>query len=140
VICKKASGNRGLFRVVDPMELMMMRTVLIALCGAALASCASVAAAPLEPAAAKAEAIYAVSAGKDAVRFRVSSTGCTKKPDFVIVRNKGAVLLKRVTLDRCQSFVQGSVWLEFSYGELGVAARSDFQLANPLAAWTGPGE
>jgi len=45
----------------------------------------------------------------------------------------------RTKPDPCQSFAQGSTWLEFSYQDLGVA-KAEFRLGNPVTPWTGPGD
>ena len=88
------------------------------------------------------EAVYAIQADRNGVRVRVSSNGCTRKPDFQVQTqrsNPARITLIRRTPDRCNSFAQGSAWLTYSYGELGINARNEFVLANPLTAWTGPG-
>ena len=113
----------------------MHRRIVLPLIAAILAGCATTA--PAQPR--RTEAVYAAVAGKEALRVRFSSNGCTKKEDFAIVRRGGAVTFRRVTPDMCKSFAIGSVWIEFSYAELGVG-RGDFTLGNPLTRWNGPGD
>lgn len=113
------------------MRLAILATAIL------ISGCANMAATPLQ---ATPEAVYAVIAGKEGLRVRVSSNGCTTKAHFEIVRLQRQVLLRRVTPDDCRSFAMGSQWLDFSYAELGVGEHGEFSLANPLTRWTGPGE
>jgi hypothetical protein len=88
------------------------------------------------------EDLYAIQANRTGVRIRVSSNGCTKKTDFraqVARSNPARLTFVRRTPDRCRSFAMGSVWLDFSYQELGLRVRDEFVVTNPLIAWTGPG-
>ncbi len=112
-----------------------------------LASLAAAGPAPARPAPRtppRAEAVYAIEAGKALVRIRVSSNGCTHKEDFSLrTVSKGRprqFALMRMAPDRCKSFAVGSTWLEFGYDELGLARGEAFTLTNPLTAWNGPGE
>ncbi len=130
----------------------MRQKLILALLGVELVgACASGAAAQPKlggmvelPARDKLEAVYAVQAGKQTVRVRVSSNGCTKKDDFLArLAESGpppVILLIRRKPDQCRSFAMGSAWLDFSYAELGVERARSFSLANPLTAWTGPGD
>jgi hypothetical protein len=113
-----------------------MRLILVML-AAAIGGCAAAPADSARPP--QPEAVYAAIAGKDALRVRVSSNGCTEKQHFRTERRGGEIALRRVTPDHCKSFASGSVWLEFSYAELGVG-REPFRLGNPLTPWMGPGE
>lgn len=89
------------------------------------------------------EAIYAVEAGRDNVRVRVSSNGCTRRQDFQArssgSRNNPSIAFIRVRPDNCRALAPGGVWLSFSYRELGIARGDAFTLVNPLTPWIGPG-
>ena len=88
------------------------------------------------------EALYAASAGREALTIRVGSNGCTTKADFAFyVERKGeAVTLAfgRKRLDSCKAFAMGHTDLSFSYAELGVPSRTPLFILNPFVPWTGP--
>jgi hypothetical protein len=89
------------------------------------------------------ESLYFAKAGREALTISVASNGCTAKADFAFyVERKGqAVTLAfgRKRIDSCKSFAMGKTELTFSWAELGVPARTQVFLLNPLTAWTGPG-
>lgn len=111
-----------------------MKPVLF-LAALAMAGCATAGSAPAQSSGP--EAIYAAVAGKESLRLRVSSNGCTEKGHFRLDRRGADLTLVRVTPDMCKSFAIGSAWIEFSYDETGAAP---FVLRNPLASWRGPGD
>ena len=118
---------------------------LFLLAALALAGCATAPKPIVEPVAAMAELepLYAASAGREALRIRVSSNGCTAKEDFVfyVERKAGSVSLAfgRKRPDSCKSFAIGSKELAFTWAELGLEPRAPVMLLNPLTAWAGPG-
>jgi len=97
---------------------------------------------------ARPEPVYAVSAGKGGMRFRVSSNGCTTKehikpvvwPSVHGMPPKEEIFVFRVRPDTCQSFAMGSAWVEFSYAEMGVRQPTLVTLGSRLTPWMGPGE
>ena len=94
------------------------------------------------PVATRGDRVYAVEARRNTLRVRVSSNGCTKKADFRVQVTRfqpARITFVRRTPDRCRSFAMGSIWLEFTYQDLGISGRDDFVVTNPLTAWTGPG-
>ena len=125
----------------------MHRRHFVVLAGLALlGGCATAAppiVAPAGSSLAELEPLSSDSAGRDALTFRVSSNGCTKKEDFAFfVERKGeAVTLAfgRRKLDPCRSFAMGHADLVFTYAELGVAERTPLFVLNPFYPWTGPG-
>ena len=122
-----------------------MNRRLFVLASFALAGCATLPAQRPKPSPpyAELEPVYAAKAGRDGLTLRVSSNGCTGKPDFAFyVERKGEAVqlaFARKRLDPCRSFAQGSTELSFSWVELGLAPRTPVFLLNPLLAWTGPG-
>lgn len=95
------------------------------------------------------ETLYAVTATRDAIRFRTTSNGCTTKANFYPVvlpalpgslTGSKSILLYRTKVDTCQSFAMASAWVEYSYAELGLSATGRVSVDNSLTAWTGPGE
>jgi hypothetical protein len=89
------------------------------------------------------ESLYRADAGREALTISVASNGCTAKADFAfyVERKGGAVTLAfgRKRIDSCKSFAMGKTDLTFTWAELGVPARTQVFLLNPLTAWTGPG-
>jgi len=89
------------------------------------------------------ESLYRADAGREAITISVASNGCTAKADFAfyVERKSGAVTLAfgRKRIDSCKSFAMGKTDLTFTWAELGVPARAQVFLLNPLTAWTGPG-
>lgn len=89
------------------------------------------------------EPLYRADAGREAITISVASNGCTAKADFAFfVERKGEALtlaFGRKRIDTCRSFAMGRTDLSFTWAELGVPARSQVFLLNPLTAWTGPG-
>lgn len=89
------------------------------------------------------EPVYRADAGREALVISVASNGCTTKADFAFhVETRGpatTVAFARKRLDTCQSFAMGRTELTFTWAELGVPARTQVFLLNPLTAWTGPG-
>lgn len=89
------------------------------------------------------EPLYRAEAGREAITISVASNGCTAKGDFAFyVERKGpAVTLAfgRKRIDSCKSFAMGKTDIAFTWTELGVPARAEVFLLNPLTAWTGPG-
>lgn len=89
------------------------------------------------------EPVYRADAGRDAIVISVASNGCTAKADFAFhVETRGpatTLAFARKRLDTCQSFAMGRTDLSFTWAELGVPARAQVFLLNPLSAWTGPG-
>ena len=61
-------------------------------------------------------------------------------PRTVGSRGESELLVFRVLPDTCQSLVMGSVWLEFSYAELGITRSDSFTVGTSMKPWTGPGE
>jgi hypothetical protein len=122
-----------------------MNRRLFVLASFALAGCATLPAPQPKPSPpyAELEPVYAAKAGREGLTLRVSSNGCTGKPDFAFyVERKGEAVqlaFARKRLDPCRSFAQGSTELSFSWVELGLAPRTPVFLLNPLLAWTGPG-
>jgi hypothetical protein len=113
----------------------------------ALGGCATMAppvVAPAPRALAELEPLYSALAGREALKIRVSSNGCTAKADFAFyVERRGetaTLAFGRKRVDPCKSFAQGQTELSFTWEELGLAPRSPVVLLNPLTAWTGPGE
>ena len=109
----------------------------------ALAGCATVAPPPAPGALGELEPLYSAQAGREALKIRVASNGCTAKADFAfyVERRGEAVTLAfgRKRVDPCKSFVMGQTELSFTWEELGLAPRAPVFLLNPLVAWTGPG-
>jgi hypothetical protein len=89
------------------------------------------------------EPLYRADAGREAITISVASSGCTAKADFAFyVERKGETVtlaFGRKRIDTCKSFAMGKTDLSFTWAELGVPARSQVFLLNPLTAWTGPG-
>ena len=138
-----------------------MKAALIAFCACLLAACSTGPNRPMLqdsvvvelsdlglPRSARPEPVYAVSAGKDAVRFRVSSNGCTTKdhikpviwPTLPGAPPMEEIFVFRIRPDTCQSFAMGSAWVEFSYAELGIKDTTKVTLGSRLTPWTGPGD
>ena len=112
----------------------------------ALGGCATMpppAVVPPTRALAELEPLYSALAGREALKIRVSSNGCTAKADFAfyVERRGEAVTLAfgRKRLDPCKSFAMGHTDLTFSYAELGIGPRTPLFLLNPFYPWTGPG-
>ena len=112
----------------------------------ALSGCASGGvrvAAPPSSGLSELEPLYGADAGRDAITISVASSGCTAKADFAFyVERKGEVVtlaFGRKRIDTCKSFAMGKTELAFTWAELGVPARSQVFLLNPLTASTGPG-
>ena len=124
-----------------------MNRRLFVLASLALGGCATVGAPPaVLPARgplAELEPLYSAVGGKEALTIRVSSNGCTGKPDFAfyVERRSGAVTLAfaRKRVDMCRSFAMGQQEIAFSWAELGIDPRTPVFLLNPLTTWTGPG-
>lgn len=123
---------------------MNRRTFLLA--ALALSGCASGGVRVIAPAGsglAELEPLYRADAGRDALTISVASNGCTQKTDFAfhVERQADAVTVAfgRKRLDTCKSFAMGKTELSFTWAELGVPARAQVFLLNPLTAWTGPG-
>jgi hypothetical protein len=99
--------------------------------------------APSASPSAELEPLYGATAGREALTISVASNGCTKKEDFAFfVERRGETVtlaFGRKRLDPCRSFVAARAELVFTYAELGLAANAPVFLANPFAAWTGPG-
>ena len=89
------------------------------------------------------EPLYRADAGRETLTISVASNGCTAKADFAFyLERKGEALtlaFGRRRLDTCKSFAMGRTDLSFTWAELGVPARSQVFLLNPLVGWTGPG-
>jgi hypothetical protein len=140
-----------------------MKSALVMLCACLLAACTyddnnrptpqdSVVVSDLAdlglPRNARPETVYAVSAGKDGMKFRVPSNGCTTKdyikpvvwPTLPGAPPMNEIFVFRIKPDTCQSFVMGSAWVEFSYAEMGVNDTNMIALGTRLTPWTGPGE
>lgn len=108
----------------------------------ALGGCATMAP-PAPRALAELEPLYSALAGREALKIRVSSNGCTAKADFAFyVERRGETVtlaFGRKRVDPCKSFAQGQTELSFTWEELGLPPRAPVVLLNPLTAWTGPG-
>jgi hypothetical protein len=116
------------------------------LAAVALSGCASAGvrlSAPAGSGLSELEPLYRAEAGREAITISVASNGCTAKADFAfyVERNGPAVTLAfgRKRIDTCKSFAMGRTDIAFTWAELGVPARSEVFLLNPLTAWTGPG-
>jgi hypothetical protein len=122
---------------------MHRRTFLMA--ALALAGCASagVRVSPAPRPLAELEPVYRADAGREALVISVASSGCTQKADFTFhLETRGpatTLAFARKRLDTCKSFAMGRTELTFTWAELGVPARTQVFLLNPLTAWTGPG-
>ncbi len=118
---------------------MDRRRLILAFAACALAGCATPGPAVVAPGAgpAELEAIYAVTATREALTVRVSSNGCTKREDFAffVERKAGAttVAFARKRLDPCRSFAAGHADLVFTLQELGVAPNLPVFVMNPFA-------
>ncbi|HEY0651253.1 hypothetical protein [Phenylobacterium sp.] len=124
-----------------------MNRRMFVLAALALSGCASGGVRVIAPAGsglAELEPLYRADAGRQALVITVSSNGCTQKADFAfhVERKAETVTLAfgRKRIDTCKSFAMGKTELTFSWAELGVPARAQVFLLNPLTAWTGPGE
>jgi len=113
----------------------------LALCGCATTPPPVVA--PADASLAELEPLYRAEAGREALTISVASNGCTAKADFAfyVERREDAITLAfgRKRIDSCKSFAMGRTELTFTWAELGVPARTQVFLLNPLMAWTGPG-
>jgi hypothetical protein len=122
-----------------------MRRRVFLLAVLALAGCASAPAPGVAPGTplGELEPVYRAEAGREALTISVASNGCTAKADFAfsLERRGGelALAFARKRVDPCRSFAIGRTDLVFTWAELGVPARAQVFLLNPLAAWTGPG-
>jgi len=111
----------------------------------ALSGCASggVRVSPASRPLAELEPVYKADAGRETLVISVASSGCTQKADFtfhVDTRGQATTLaFARKRIDTCKSFAMGKTELTFTWAELGVPARTQVFLLNPLTAWTGPG-
>ena len=112
----------------------------------ALGGCATVARAPLVASGQRTlgelEPLYAVQAGREGLRIRVASSGCTAKADFAFYaerRGDGAALaFARKHVDVCKSPLKNQTELVFTWDELGVAPNAPIFLLNPISPWIGP--
>lgn len=89
------------------------------------------------------EPVYTVSADDRVLAIRVASNGCTTKEDFAVYVEKTPagprVAFGRKRPDSCRSLLRGRVELTFTWEELGLDGKAGVFLANPVAAWMGPG-
>ncbi|HEY0436242.1 MAG TPA: hypothetical protein VGC92_06360 [Phenylobacterium sp.] len=122
-----------------------MNRRLFLLASLALGGCATVAPQPAgpPPPLAELEPLFSAVAGREALTIRVSSNGCTAKPDFAfyLERRGGTASLAfaRKRVDTCKSFAMGQTEIAFTWAELGLDPKAPVFILNPVTAWTGPG-
>jgi hypothetical protein len=89
------------------------------------------------PGPAELEAIYGVTATREALTLRVASNGCTAKPDFAffVERKDGVttVAFARKRLDTCRTIRAGHADLVFTLQEMGIAPDTPVFVLNPLS-------
>ncbi len=118
---------------------------LFLLASLALGGCATMAPPAVGPPTplAELEPLYSAVAGREALTIRVSSNGCTAKPDFAfyVERRGGGVTIAfaRKRVDSCKSFAMGQAEIAFTWAELDLDPKTPVFLLNPVTAWTGPG-
>ncbi|HEY2751222.1 hypothetical protein [Phenylobacterium sp.] len=104
--------------------------------------------APVAPARAplgELEPLYSAVAGPAGLTIRVASNGCATAPDFgfYVERRPAGVTIAfaRRRLTPCRSAATSIAQQEvaFSWGELGIDARTPVFVLNPLVAGAGPG-
>jgi hypothetical protein len=83
------------------------------------------------------EPIHALIAGVSGLTVRVSSNGCTAKPDFAAYVERGAgqttIAFGRKQADRCKPKHQAAhADLLFSYAELGISVDTPLTVLNPI--------
>ncbi|MBC7668014.1 MAG: hypothetical protein H7236_06045 [Gemmatimonadaceae bacterium] len=81
------------------------------------------------------EALEAITATRDGLVLRVTSSGCTRKEDFTFYLDHAAlpptVAFARKRVDGCHEAAE-AVELRFSYEELGVVGRGRLAVLNPV--------
>jgi hypothetical protein len=91
------------------------------------------------------EPLYSAVAGPAGLTIRVASNGCATAPDFgfYVERRPAGVTIAfaRRRLTPCRSAATSIAQQEvaFSWGELGIDARTPVFVLNPLVAGAGPG-
>lgn len=85
------------------------------------------------------EPLKELSRSTKGVTVRVYTGGCTEKAHFVWKKTtgqpKGApteLILYRNTKDNCYANIPEGMVIEYSYAELGVEAKEEFTIGNPL--------
>ncbi len=117
---------------------MHRRHLLLAFAAYMLAGCTTAPTVVVAPGAGppELEAVYAVTASREALTVRVPSNGCTTKADFAffVERKAGAttVAFARKRIDTCRTIRAGHADLEFSLQELGIAPDTPVFVLNPF--------
>ena len=136
---------RGLLLLGRMWRSPAMDRRIFVLAALALSGCATagVRVSPAPQPLAELEPVYRADAGREALVISVASSGSTQKADFTFhLETRGpatTLAFARKRIDTCQSFAMGKTELTFTWAELGVPARTQVFLLNPLTAWTGPG-
>ncbi len=88
------------------------------------------------------EPLYAAFSGREGLRIKVASNGCTAKADvafYVERRGHGvAIAFGRKHVEACKSSLKSQAELAFTWEELGLAPNVRIFLLNPIEPSIGP--